>query len=157
MFDSMLDRPNRCPLLTHYQGRIPDVTLGCIQYLRKQFPSVRVSVEAEKPGRLGLQELADAADMVFFSKSWAQVSSTSVMVKRLGDITDGSNRVMGIHRWRIVCRDRQPGYPSSCSVPENEKFMADICLNQNTVMLYLGCRWRWHVRRALRAYEGPCL
>lgn len=62
--------------LTPTQGRIPDVTLACIQYLRKQFPSIRVSVEAEKPGRSGLQELADAADMVFFSKSWAQVSFT---------------------------------------------------------------------------------
>lgn len=63
--------------LTYFQGRIPDVTLACIQYLRKQFPSVRVSVEAEKPGRPGLQELADAADMVFFSKSWAQVIRSS--------------------------------------------------------------------------------
>lgn len=71
-------------LLTHIQGRIPDVTLACIQYLRKQFPSVRVSVEAEKPGRPGLQELADAADMVFFSKSWAQVSFMFRWV-RVGD------------------------------------------------------------------------
>lgn len=61
---------------TNYlQGRVPDVTLGCIQYLRKQFPSVCVSIEAEKPGRPGLQELADAADVVFISKSWAEVSS----------------------------------------------------------------------------------
>ncbi|KAB8233470.1 pfkB family kinase [Aspergillus alliaceus] len=56
----------------HFEGRIPDVTLACIRYLRQQFPSVRISVEAEKPGRQGLQELAMEADVVFYSKSWAQ-------------------------------------------------------------------------------------
>ncbi|OQD76040.1 hypothetical protein PENDEC_c005G01909 [Penicillium decumbens] len=61
----------------HFEGRIPDVILGCIQYLKRQFPSVRVSIEAEKPGRPGLQELADAADVVFISKSWALVKSFS--------------------------------------------------------------------------------
>lgn len=60
-------------ILTSFQGRIPDVTLGCIQYLRRKCPSVRISVEIEKPGRQGLQELAEAADVVFYSKTWAQV------------------------------------------------------------------------------------
>jgi ketohexokinase len=60
------------PLLT-CQGRIPDVILACIRYLRQKFPGVRVSVEAEKPARPGLQELAMEADAVFYSKSWAQV------------------------------------------------------------------------------------
>jgi ketohexokinase len=32
-------------------------------------------VEVEKPGREGLQELAQEADVVFYSKTWAQVSS----------------------------------------------------------------------------------
>jgi ketohexokinase len=35
-----------------------------------------VSVEVEKPGRAGLQELAEEADVVFYSKSWAQVWSS---------------------------------------------------------------------------------
>jgi ketohexokinase len=56
---------------------MPYVLLGCIQYLRTQFPSIRISVEAEKPGRPGLQELADAADVVFISKSWALVNYPS--------------------------------------------------------------------------------
>ncbi|THC94578.1 hypothetical protein EYZ11_005938 [Aspergillus tanneri] len=56
----------------HFEGRIPDVILACIYYLRKCYPSVRVSVEVEKPGRPGLQELAAEADAVFYSKSWAQ-------------------------------------------------------------------------------------
>ncbi|KAF7588789.1 hypothetical protein BBP40_005220 [Aspergillus hancockii] len=56
----------------HFEGRIPAVTLACIQYLRQHFSSIRISVEAEKPGRPGLQELAMEADVVFYSKSWAQ-------------------------------------------------------------------------------------
>ncbi|PLB45259.1 pfkB family kinase [Aspergillus steynii IBT 23096] len=56
----------------HFEGRIPDVILACIRYLRERHPSVRVSVEVEKPGRPGLQELAAEADVVFYSKSWAQ-------------------------------------------------------------------------------------
>lgn len=36
-------------------------------------PSARVSVEVEKPGREGLEELAAEADVVFYSKTWAEV------------------------------------------------------------------------------------
>lgn len=59
--------------LTCTQGRAPDVTLECIHYLREHFPKAEISVEVEKPGRSGLQELADAADVVIYSKCWAQV------------------------------------------------------------------------------------
>ncbi|KAK4946070.1 hypothetical protein LTR10_014872 [Elasticomyces elasticus] len=55
----------------HFEGRIPDVTLQCIRYLRRAYPSVGISVEVEKPGRAGLEELAAEADVVFYSKSWA--------------------------------------------------------------------------------------
>jgi len=44
-----------------------------MQYLRQRYPRVRISVEVEKPGRVGLQELAAEADVVFYAKSWAQV------------------------------------------------------------------------------------
>lgn len=60
------------------QGRIPDVVLAGIKYIRQQFPSVRVSVEVEKPQRPGLQKLAVEADVVFYSKSWALVSAVSI-------------------------------------------------------------------------------
>lgn len=56
----------------HFEGRIVDVTLECVRHLRHKFPTVRISVEVEKPGRVGLQELAAEADVVFYSKSWAQ-------------------------------------------------------------------------------------
>ncbi|KAH2919638.1 hypothetical protein KXW25_004948 [Aspergillus fumigatus] len=53
-------------------GRIPEVTLACMRYLRQCYPSIQISVEVEKPARHGLQELAIEADVVFYSKSWAQ-------------------------------------------------------------------------------------
>ncbi|PYI03808.1 pfkB family kinase [Aspergillus sclerotiicarbonarius CBS 121057] len=56
----------------HFEGRVPAVTLPCIHYLRQQYPSAKISVEVEKPGREGLQDLADESDVVFYSKSWAQ-------------------------------------------------------------------------------------
>jgi len=43
-----------------------------MRHLRHNFPTVRISVEVEKPGRVGLQELAAEADVVCYSKSWAQ-------------------------------------------------------------------------------------
>ncbi|QSS52698.1 kinase, pfkB family protein [Histoplasma capsulatum var. duboisii H88] len=63
-----------CPRWFHFEGRIPAVTLKCIQYLRQSFPGDKVSVEVEKPGREGLQDLAAIADVVFYSKSWAQAN-----------------------------------------------------------------------------------
>ena len=44
-----------------------------MQYLRQHHPTVKISVEVEKPGREGLQDLAALADVAFYSKSWAQV------------------------------------------------------------------------------------
>ncbi|KAK6219111.1 hypothetical protein LQW54_002613 [Pestalotiopsis sp. IQ-011] len=57
----------------HFEGRLPETTLECIRYLRQANPEARISVEVEKPGRQGLQELAAEADVVFYSKSWAEV------------------------------------------------------------------------------------
>jgi ketohexokinase len=63
----------------HFEGRIPDTTLKCIRYLREHSifkdtggPTLRISVELEKPGREGLQALALLADVVFYSRSWAE-------------------------------------------------------------------------------------
>ena len=55
------------------KGRIPDITLQCLQHLRHHLPTVTISVEVEKPDRKGLQDLAALADVVFYSKSWARV------------------------------------------------------------------------------------
>ncbi|KAI9845995.1 MAG: hypothetical protein M1837_004401 [Sclerophora amabilis] len=56
----------------HFEGRIPEVTLECVRHLRQHLATAKISVEVEKPDRTGLQELAAEADVVFYSKSWAQ-------------------------------------------------------------------------------------
>ncbi|KAI1330077.1 Ribokinase-like protein [Xylariaceae sp. FL0255] len=56
----------------HFEGRTPVITLQCIRWLRQSKPKARVSVEIEKPGREGLEELAADADVVFYSRSWAE-------------------------------------------------------------------------------------
>lgn len=75
------DRPEQ--FWFHFEGRIPPTTLQCIQYLRKHVvfrhdsehvpkPRLYISVELEKPGREGLQLLALEADVIFYSRSWAE-------------------------------------------------------------------------------------
>ncbi|OHE95940.1 D-sorbose [Colletotrichum orchidophilum] len=62
----------------HFEGRVPETTLGCIRALRRVLgdgdgdDAATVSVEVERPGRAGLRELAAEADVVFYSKSWAE-------------------------------------------------------------------------------------
>ncbi|KXH51059.1 D-sorbose [Colletotrichum salicis] len=58
----------------HFEGRVPETTLECIRALRRVLgdDAVTVSVEVERPGRAGLRELAAEADVVFYSKSWAE-------------------------------------------------------------------------------------
>ncbi|KAK1514879.1 D-sorbose [Colletotrichum abscissum] len=58
----------------HFEGRVPETTLSCILALRRALGDdvVTVSVEVERPGRAGLRELAAEADVVFYSKSWAE-------------------------------------------------------------------------------------
>lgn len=68
----------------HFEGRIPDTTLQCIRWLKahsrfRTLPAqaqsyLRISVELEKPNREGLQLLADEADIIFYSKTWAQAA-----------------------------------------------------------------------------------
>ncbi|KAF4981112.1 hypothetical protein FZEAL_3019 [Fusarium zealandicum] len=59
-------------LTRNKQGRVPDTTLECIRLLRNVLPGAQISVEVEKPGREGLPELAAEADVVFYSRSWAE-------------------------------------------------------------------------------------
>ncbi|KAL7931154.1 Ribokinase-like protein [Trichoderma chlorosporum] len=56
----------------HFEGRIPSTTLECVRRLRNQLPNAQISVEVEKPGRDGLRELAAEANVVFYSRSWAE-------------------------------------------------------------------------------------
>lgn len=54
---------------------MPETTLHHISTLRQLLPDSKISVEIEKPGRDGLTDLASAADVVFYSRTWAEVQS----------------------------------------------------------------------------------
>ncbi|KAK3187067.1 hypothetical protein K4F52_004233 [Lecanicillium sp. MT-2017a] len=56
----------------HFEGRIPPTTLECMRLLRQTLPRAKISVEVEKPGREGLLKLAAEADVVFYSRTWAE-------------------------------------------------------------------------------------
>ncbi|KAF1934388.1 Ribokinase-like protein [Didymella exigua CBS 183.55] len=59
----------------HFEGRVPEVLLPCVMWLRHTYGyagKVKISVECEKPDRVGLKEVAALADMVFYSKIWAE-------------------------------------------------------------------------------------
>lgn len=59
----------------HFEGRIPSTTNDCISHLRGMGPGAfKISVECEKPERDALIESAKLADVIFFSKIWAEVS-----------------------------------------------------------------------------------
>ncbi|KAF2626012.1 ketohexokinase-like protein [Macroventuria anomochaeta] len=62
----------------HFEGRIPEVLLQCVTWLRQKYGyhgKVRVSVECEKPDRIGMKDVAALADVVFYSRIWAEAHS----------------------------------------------------------------------------------
>ncbi len=82
----------------HFEGRIPEITLQCMQYVRQISQlygiSTRISVEIEKPHRLGLQRLANEADVVFYSRNWSEGeghrSASACLQGQLGLLRDHS-------------------------------------------------------------------
>lgn len=60
----------------HFEGRNVEVALECVRFLQSHRqegrPHLRISVELEKPGREGLRDLAGCADVIFYSRSWAE-------------------------------------------------------------------------------------
>ncbi|PVH93897.1 Ribokinase-like protein [Periconia macrospinosa] len=58
----------------HFEGRVPETTLQGVQLLKSMSSArgFRVSVECEKPERVGMAKVAEIADMVFYSKIWVQ-------------------------------------------------------------------------------------
>ncbi|KAF2438866.1 ketohexokinase [Karstenula rhodostoma CBS 690.94] len=59
----------------HFEGRIPVVTEASVRWLTDKFPSAKISVECEKPERDYMVHVAREADVVFFSKIWAEAQS----------------------------------------------------------------------------------
>ncbi|KAK7749423.1 hypothetical protein SLS62_008167 [Diatrype stigma] len=79
----------------HFEGRTPETTLRCIQYLRRSVPKASISVEVEKPGREGLEELAAEADVVFYSRTWAECLEAQSGVARRASILPSDNAGTG--------------------------------------------------------------
>lgn len=99
---------------------MPETTLRCIQHLRRRSPHVQISVEVEKPGRPGLEELAAEADVVFYSRSWAEVSpingswaAPAAAEVVGGDDDDGADRV------GVLMQNAGPGLPRRGAVPKS--------------------------------------
>lgn len=61
----------------HFEGRIPIVTAESVNWLRETLPMEKISVECEKPDRVYMASVSEHADVVFFSKLWAEVRSSS--------------------------------------------------------------------------------
>lgn len=59
----------------HFEGRNPITTHNCIAHLRNTQLDVHISIECEHPQRSKLMESAQLADVVFFSKLWAEVNT----------------------------------------------------------------------------------
>lgn len=71
-----LEGPCDYDVWVHFEGRVPDVTLQCVQHLRKRFGHhgrVKICIECEKPERTGMKEGAALADVVVYSRLWAEV------------------------------------------------------------------------------------
>lgn len=61
----------------HFEGRIPEVTGECVRFLRGLDVGdgrLGISVECEKPDRVGMGDVAAHADLVVYSRLWAEVS-----------------------------------------------------------------------------------
>ncbi|KAF2747658.1 Ribokinase-like protein [Sporormia fimetaria CBS 119925] len=70
---ALSDSGSKCAWF-HFEGRTPEVVLSCLKFLRSDnhFENCRVSIELEKPDRKLLVEAAKEADVVFYSKIWAE-------------------------------------------------------------------------------------
>ena len=50
------------------------MTEESVNWLREKLPMEKISVECEKPDRVYMRRVSQHADVVFFSKLWAEVS-----------------------------------------------------------------------------------
>jgi ketohexokinase len=88
-FRAVTAREEERKVWVHFEGRVPDVTGECVGSLRGMDGKgeLRISVECEKPDRRGMEGVAEQADVVFYSKLWAEVCLFRCG-KRLREIAD---------------------------------------------------------------------
>ncbi|RDA84777.1 hypothetical protein CP532_1009 [Ophiocordyceps camponoti-leonardi (nom. inval.)] len=144
----------------HFEGRIPDTTLACIRLLRARLPTARVSVEIEKPGRQGLVELAAAADVVLYSRTWAEsrgyesaeacLTGEHRREESLGLCTWGADGAAAMSQpfgkcLRFPVQHRPSGIPVVDTIGAGDTFLAGVLYG-------LFCRQttRWDVSRTVR-------
>jgi ketohexokinase len=72
----------------HFEGRVPETTTECVRALRGMSNwDYIISIECEKPDRKGLDDAAEVADVVFYSKLWAEVIYTSLHIANASTLT----------------------------------------------------------------------
>lgn len=76
----------------HFEGREVETSTACMRWLRQQYPDVVLSSEVEKPNREGLEMMAAEAEVVFFSKSWAEAKGYQKATDLLKDQAKGLPR-----------------------------------------------------------------
>lgn len=69
----------------HFEGREVETSVACMRWLRQQYSDVLLSAEIEKPNRDGLEQMAAEADVVFFSKTWAEAKGYNSAQQTLKD------------------------------------------------------------------------
>ena len=117
--------------------------MQCLRFLRAHQPSTRISVEVEKPGRYGLQELAAEADVVFYSKNWALVGSCSgspppfELMARRAKASMAQNCFYGPRQRSL--RERKVKYLVDSAGLLTLKRL------QIAALLYLGPQWCWRL------------
>lgn len=86
---------------THFEGRNPDITRDCIVGLRQQNRAEKliVSIECEKPERTVIAEAARYADVVFFSRLWAEVHPLATIVSMHQLIFSRSVTCLVLYPW----------------------------------------------------------
>lgn len=126
----------------HFEGRTPPTTLLFIRRLRMQLCGrVRISVEIERPGREGMEWLAAEADVVFYSRIWAEVRFSLHGIEETRNV---DHRVIGrvedTHLRKHVSETnhaREREFP----LPAGVWCVSDRC-QQILGLVYLGCRGR---------------
>jgi ketohexokinase len=78
------------PYWIHFEGRVPEVLLECVKRLRNAYPDVKISVECEKPERAGMTDVAAYADVVFYSRLWAEKNGYEDAKTFLGSQKEGT-------------------------------------------------------------------
>ncbi|KAL4726080.1 hypothetical protein ACLX1H_006757 [Fusarium chlamydosporum] len=112
----------------HFEGRIPETVQNCIRLLRNVLPKATISVEVEKPGREGLPELAAEADVVFYSRSWAESRGHSTPEECLK--AEGHGKAsLSLCTWGAdgaACLPRSTGETLRCRCPAQDESGGDI-------------------------------